>query len=73
MRSWLEHALRTPVGDRLEAWEMRRKIDKFQRQMAHTAAPNEVAFCADWCKGHFDGHAQAVLHSFSQRLERVTR
>jgi hypothetical protein len=40
--------------------------------MAHTTAPHEVAFCADWCKGHFDGHAHAVLHSFSQRLAQVS-
>jgi hypothetical protein len=73
IRGWLEHALRTPVGDRLEAWEMRRKIDKFQRQMAHSNAADEVAFCEDWCKGHFDGHAHAVLRSFSQRLEQLSK
>lgn len=71
VRSGLERALRTRVADRLEAWEMRRKIRKFERQAAHATARDEVAFCAEWCKGHFDGHARAVLWSYSQRLERM--
>lgn len=71
VRSWLEGALRTSLGGRLEDWEMRRKVAKFGSRMAGASAPDEVAFCADWCKGHFDGHAHAVLHSFSQRLDQV--
>lgn len=78
--SWVERGLRTPVAcalwARLETWEMRRKINKFQRQIALTTggavAADEVAFCADWCKGHFDGHAHAVLRFYAQRLEQVT-
>jgi hypothetical protein len=71
LRSWSERLLRTPFGDRLEAWEMHRKIDKLQKQKAHTTAPDESAFCADWCKGHFDGHAHLVLRSYSQRLDQL--
>lgn len=80
LRSSVERILHTPVAGafcaRLEAWEMRRKIDKFQRQVARTNGgavdAGEVAFCADWCKGHFAGHEHAVLRSFAQRLEQVS-
>jgi hypothetical protein len=71
IRGWIEHLLRTPAGEWLEVWEMNRKIRKFERQVVHTAAPEEAAFCAEWCKGHFDGHAQAVLHAFAQQLEQT--
>ncbi|MCG3211497.1 MAG: hypothetical protein FOGNACKC_05143 [Anaerolineae bacterium] len=68
-RRLAEVALHTPVGDRLEQWEMNRKIRKFSRRGDnHT----EIAFCRDWCKGHFDGHEQRVLAAFNQRVRYLT-
>jgi hypothetical protein len=70
VRRLAEAALRTAVGERLEQWEMNRKIDKFSRQEGNRA---EIAFCPDWCKGHFDGHEQRVLTAFGQRLRHLDR
>jgi hypothetical protein len=63
-----EALLRTPVGDRLESWEMTRKIRKFTREMP---AGDEVAFSADWCKGHFDAHGEQTLNAYAERLQLV--
>jgi hypothetical protein len=63
-----EALLRTPVGDRLETWEMTRKIRKLSKEMP---AGGEVAFSADWCKGHFDEHGKQTLDAYAQRLRVV--
>ena len=60
-----EATLRTPIGGRIERWEMKRKVKRFNQQ------PNdhgEATFCADQCKGHFDGHRQRILAAFAARL-----
>jgi hypothetical protein len=70
-RALAEAALKTPPGDWLERWEMMRKMRKFSQ---HSPALNgddpgsEAAFCADWCKGHFDNHGQHTLHAYAERL-----
>lgn len=64
-RRGLEALLSTRPGDWLEQWEMKRKIAKFTDQ----AGPgSEAAFCADWCKGHFDNHRQNTLEAYSGRV-----
>ena len=68
LRAGAEAALRNPVCDVLERWEMTRKIRKLG---GDKAANGETAFSADWCKGHFDGHGQRTLSEFSERLRRV--
>jgi len=60
-----EAALRTPIGGRIERWEMDRKVRKLSARRHGSA---EVAFCADWCKGHFEGHGQHTLESYARRL-----
>lgn len=65
LRASAEAVLRTGPGDRLEGWEMDRKIARFSRQGREGG---EVAFCADWCKGHFDHHGRHTLEAFTQRL-----
>ena len=66
--SWLQKLLelpfRTPLGNWLESWEMRRKIRKFKHQHINS----ETSFCPDWCKGHFDGHQENTLFAYETRL-----
>lgn len=63
-----EALLRTPVGTHLETWEMTRKIRKFTREAPDAG---EVAFAADWCKGHFDAHGAQTLNAYAERLQLV--
>lgn len=68
LQSLGEAALRTRPGSWLESWEMRRKI---RRLRGHDAAPDEVDFCADWCKGHFEGHGQRIISAYEARAVKV--
>jgi hypothetical protein len=56
-----ELLLRTPPGAWLERWEQERKIRKFSRH----EQGQESAFSADFCKGHFQSHAQRALDQFA--------
>jgi hypothetical protein len=67
-RRLAEALLRTRVVERIEQWEMNRKIEKLTRQNGKT---DEVAFSADWCKGHFDGHGHRTLQAFAERVQMV--
>jgi hypothetical protein len=70
-RALAEAALRTPPGDWLERWEMMRKMRKFSHYspaLTSEDPSSEAAFCADWCKGHFDNHGQQTLHAYAERL-----
>lgn len=72
LRQGSEVLLRTPLGDRLEAWEMKRKITKFQSRYPPTRQDaSEIAFSADCCKGHFDNHAPQILHRYQDRLKQM--
>lgn len=62
-----EKVLSTPLGTALEGWERERKIARFNEQ--HNRDGTEAQFSADWCKGHFEGHAGRVLQAYRQRLE----
>lgn len=68
IRTLAETALRTPAGRWLERWEMDRKVRKFSAQ---TDGHVEAAFCADWCKGHFDSHGRRTLEAFARRLQEL--
>ncbi len=68
IRSLAEVALRTPVGAWLERWEMDRKVYRFSQQGDNHA---EVAFGADWCKGHFENHERRILEAFTYRLQKM--
>lgn len=67
--SWVgrvvERGIPGALADRLEQWEMERKI----RRLA-TQAPGslEAHFGPDWCKGHFDGHGGRALAAYTARL-----
>jgi hypothetical protein len=43
-------------------------VNRFNQQRN---AHDEAAFCADRCKGHFDGHGQRILAAFAARLSRL--
>lgn len=63
-----EAALSGGVGDRLEAWEMQRKVSRFASQAVGNL---EADFCAEWCKGHFEGYAGRVMAAYRSRLEEL--
>ncbi|MCL5995396.1 MAG: hypothetical protein M1546_04990 [Chloroflexi bacterium] len=68
LKSVAEGMLRTPPFGRLEAWEMRRKLRKFNPQREFHP---ESGFGPDWCKGHFNDHMTRTLDAFSHRLQRL--
>ncbi len=68
LRALAEVSLRTPAGDWLEQWEMDRKVRRFSQQNGDHA---EVAFSADWCKGHFESHGRLILKAFARRLQEL--
>lgn len=69
-----EWLLGTSLGTALEQWERKRKIARFSRQQrgegasAAEKAEAEAQFSADWCKGHFEGHASRILDAYQERL-----
>lgn len=60
----VETLLTLPIFDRLEVWEMRRKIHSLQRR----GPSAEAVFSSQVCKGHFDSHQEKTLTAFSARL-----
>jgi len=63
-----EAILSTPPGDWLEHWEMKRKIQKLERQQS---ASQEVQFSADVCKGHDQRHQARTQSAWMDRLSRL--
>jgi hypothetical protein len=66
---WLKRAgerlLAGRIGDRIERWEMTRKIAKLSAQAPANA--NEIVFSADTCRGFFNGYGSRTLADFYQR------
>jgi hypothetical protein len=63
-----ENCLSGPGGEKLERWEMDRKIKKFSRL---TGKNGEAEFSSEWCKGHFEGHAVRSIAAYQRRLEHL--
>ncbi len=59
-----EAALRASPIDRLERWEMRRKVARLSAGSTST----EQRFDATACKGHFEEHRRRTLRAFEERL-----
>ena len=65
-RSIIELPLRGKAGDRLEAWEMDRKIARFTHQHGFG---EETIFNADVCQGNFDHHRTWTYEALEKRLQ----
>jgi len=61
----IEKTLDNSWGNRLEAWEMNRKIERFSRQPGFGV---ETQFNAEICQGNFDHHGMLTLEKHRKRL-----
>jgi hypothetical protein len=61
----LEFPLRGKLGNRVEAWEMKRKIARFTQQAGFGV---ETHFSADICQGNFQHHGIKTDELFRSRL-----
>ncbi|CAG0932880.1 hypothetical protein TFLX_02817 [Thermoflexales bacterium] len=66
LKRGLERLLAGRLGDALEAWEMRRKIRKFQRKLARP--DGDAMLDRDHVKGHFDDYGGPVMRLYAERL-----
>jgi hypothetical protein len=64
----LEPPLSGKSGDRLERWEMRRKIARLSKQ---DGFGEETVFNAEICQGNFDHHRRRTKKMLEERLEKV--
>ena len=64
-----ERALGGAIGDRIERWEMRRKIAKLSAQIPKNA--DAVSFSADACRGFTSGHGNRTLTEFDKRMRQL--
>lgn len=62
-----EAPLRTALGDRIDRWEMGRKV----RRLSAEAASTETRYDATCCKGHSEEHGRRSLAAFHARLRRL--
>ena len=62
-----EGLLSGPIGDRLEAWEQRRKMRKFAPDARLPGSSAELD--PDHVKGHFKDYGYPALESYRARLE----
>ena len=60
-----EMALRGSLGDRIEAWEMNRKIRRFTQRAGFR---NETQFDAEVCQGNFLHHGAHTRQALQDRL-----
>jgi hypothetical protein len=61
--------LAAPAFDRVERWEMQRKIKRLLARAGRDGG--SVAFSKDECRGHFAAHDVRVLAEFSTRVARL--
>ncbi len=67
----LEAVIRRPIFDRLERWEMDRKVLRLQQvrsRRSEVGAPDESSFSPDVCKGHIVGNAAGIDEAWRDRL-----
>jgi hypothetical protein len=66
-RRLAEASLRSGIGDRLDRWEMRRKV----RQLSRASTSAETRYDATCCKGHSEEHGRRSMSAFEARLRRL--
>lgn len=66
LKAGLEWLLMTPIGAAFEAWEFRRKRERFNREMKRR--DHSAVIDADHVKGHFNDHGHPVLRKYRERL-----
>lgn len=63
-----ERLLGGALGDRIEAWEQRRKM---ARLSLRGGWPNETILSARQCKGHFGAHRARILAGYARALSAI--
>ncbi len=66
LQSFLEFPLFSKLGDRIERWEMNRKILHFSKQAGFG---EETIFNSDVCQGNFDHHKKWTQKAFDEKLQ----
>jgi hypothetical protein len=66
LKKLMERCLSGRLGDRFEAWEMRRKLRKFQTQLVNSGGSARLT--RDQVKGHFEDHGKFVNQTYQIRL-----
>jgi hypothetical protein len=61
-----ERLLSGHPGDKLEAWEMRRKLRRFQNQLGKL--DGDAILDRDHVKGHFDDYGEPVMRLYAERV-----
>ncbi len=64
-KQFFERLLQGKLGDRIEDWEMTRKIKKLSAQIPADA--DTVHFSPDVCRGFFSGHGKRILKEYYSR------
>jgi hypothetical protein len=67
----LESLLAGSLGDKLEAWEMRRKLRKFQSKLGRP--DGDAILDHDHVKGHFDDYGEPVMRLYAERVAQLER
>ncbi len=62
----IEFVLDNRFGDYIEAWEMNRKIARFQNQSGFGV---ETRFSADICQGNFNHHGTMTMNKLHEKLQ----
>lgn len=68
VQDFMESIFAAKLGDRFEAWEMNRKIARFEQQAGYGIETN---FTADICQGNFDHHGAWTLSAYEKRLREL--
>jgi len=64
-QKFLEFPLLGKLGNRIESWEMKRKIARLTHQDGFS---DETIFNVDMCQGNFDHHRDSTQRIFEERL-----
>ncbi len=69
LKRGLERLLSGRIGDAVEAWEMRRKLRKFQSQLGRP--DGDALLDRDHVKGHFDDYGEPVMRLYTERVAQL--